>query len=79
MDITRSVSTIAGGGVDVLGVGAALNSGGGIGYLGSKGTYKSFMLEGESIFAIGYRKVIWKSWGLNRKEIDKAILDKDII
>jgi hypothetical protein len=77
-DITRLVSTIAAGGVGVPGVGAALDSGGGIGYSGSKGTHKSFILEGESIFAIGYRKVMWKSWGLNWKEIDKAILDKDI-
>ncbi|OCL07957.1 hypothetical protein AOQ84DRAFT_222400 [Glonium stellatum] len=77
-DITAPISTTATGGTGVPGVGDALDSGSGVSFPGSRATHKSFILEGESIFAIGYKKIIWKSWGLRRREIDKAILDEEI-
>ncbi|KAF2238010.1 hypothetical protein EV356DRAFT_508587 [Viridothelium virens] len=77
-DVTVPVSTIATGGADILGVGAALDVGVGAGYLRSTENQKSMSLEGGGIFAIGYKKVMWKSWGFKKKEIDKAVLDDEI-
>ncbi|KAL9082836.1 MAG: hypothetical protein Q9165_008764 [Trypethelium subeluteriae] len=77
-DLTVPVSTIATGGADVLGIGAALDVGAGTGYLRSTENQKSMSIEGGSIFAVGYKKVMWKSWGFKKKEIEKAVLDDEI-
>ena len=75
--VTVPVSTIATGGADVLGLGAALDVSADVSRTISNEASKKFMTEGESIFAVGYKKVLWKSWGF-KKEIEKAVLDKEI-
>ncbi|KAF1345094.1 hypothetical protein BDV97DRAFT_41046 [Delphinella strobiligena] len=77
-ELTVPVSAIASSGMDSLGLGAMLDSGPGMDYTVSKDLKKSFSLDGEHIFAVGYKKIIWKSWGLKRKKIDEAALDSDI-
>ncbi|KAF2098107.1 hypothetical protein NA57DRAFT_76902 [Rhizodiscina lignyota] len=77
-DLTVPVSTIATGGMDVLGFGGSLDSGGGVSYSSSNDNQKTLVVEGESIYAIGYKRIVWKSWGLRRKEIDRAMLDNEI-
>ena len=42
-----------------------------------KETQKNMTLEGESILAVGCKKVIWKSWGW-KWNIDQAVLDDKI-
>lgn len=76
-DLTVPVSTIATGGADVLGLGQALDSGAGVGLGRSNSLKKSFTIEGENIFAIGYKKVTWKSWGF-KKKLEKAVLSGEI-
>ncbi|KAF2123086.1 hypothetical protein BDV96DRAFT_593540 [Lophiotrema nucula] len=75
---TVPTSTIATGGADILGLGQALDVEAKAGHKVSSATAKSFSLEGEAIFAVGYKKVLWKSWPLQKKELDKAVLDKEI-
>jgi hypothetical protein len=76
--ITVPTSTIATGGADVLSMGAMLDVSADMGRITSNESSKKFITEGESIFAVGYKKVLWKSWGFKRKEIEKAVLDKEI-
>ena len=76
--MTIPTSTIATGGADVLGLGAVLDVSADVGRVTSNESSKKFMTEGESIFAVGYKKVLWKSWGFKRKEVEKAVLDKEI-
>ncbi|KAF2739269.1 hypothetical protein EJ04DRAFT_508974 [Polyplosphaeria fusca] len=78
VDATIPVSAIATGGVDVLGLGAALDTGVEVGRVTSNESSKQFEAEGETIFAVGYKKVVWKSWGFKRKDVEKAQLDKEI-
>jgi hypothetical protein len=77
-NVTVPVSTIATSGADVLGLGAALDTSVDVGRAVTNESSKSFETEGETIFAVGYKKVTWKSWGFRRKEVDKAVLDKEI-
>lgn len=76
-DLTVPVSTIATSGADVLGLGKALDVGAGVGVGRSNSLEKSFTMEGENIFAIGYKKVTWKSWGF-KKKLEKAVLSDEI-
>lgn len=62
-EVTVPVSTIATGGVDILGLGEQLDSSVGGGYARSEDQKKSFSMEGEQIFAIGFKRVVWKSFG----------------
>lgn len=78
LDANVPVSLIATGGMDVLGLGSVLDSGAGGGYSNSTTAQKQAKVEGEAIFAIGFKKIVWKSWGLRRKEVDEASLDADI-
>ncbi|KAI9667902.1 MAG: hypothetical protein M1821_000722 [Bathelium mastoideum] len=78
-DVTVPVSTIATGGADVLGLGSSLDSGGGGSHAASKGNQKTFVALGEKIYAIGYKKITWKSWGLKQREVDEAMLNKKIV
>ncbi|KAF2009744.1 hypothetical protein BU24DRAFT_497305 [Aaosphaeria arxii CBS 175.79] len=77
VDLTVPVSTIATGGVDVLGLGAQLDSEVGGGYSRTSDQKKNFSLEGEHIFAIGFKRIVWRSLGFS-KNIDKARLDDKI-
>ncbi|PSN65156.1 hypothetical protein BS50DRAFT_677974 [Corynespora cassiicola Philippines] len=77
VDVTVPVSTIATGGMDILGLGEQLDSGAGVGYSRSEDNKKSFSLEGEHIFAIGFKRIVWRSLGFS-KNIDKARLDDKI-
>lgn len=77
-NVTVPVSTIATGGADVLGLGSSLDTSVGVGRSISNESSKTFETEGETIFAVGYKKVTWKSWGFKRKEVEKAVLDKEI-
>lgn len=77
-NVTVPVSMIATQGADVLGLGAALDSSVAVGRTMSTEAKKTFETEGETIFAIGYKKVTWKSWGFKRKQVDKAMLDTEI-
>lgn len=63
VDLTVPVSTIATGGVDVLGLGEQLDSSVGGGYARSEDQKKKFSMEGEQIFAIGFKRIVWKSFG----------------
>lgn len=76
--LTLPTSTIATAGADILGVGKALDASLDIDRNVSDGSGNKFELEDEMIFAIGYKKILWKSWGFRRKEIDKAVLDTEI-
>ncbi|KAK8151064.1 hypothetical protein IWX90DRAFT_134687 [Phyllosticta citrichinensis] len=77
VDLTVPVSTIATGGIDILGWGEQLDSGVGVGHSGSEELKKSFGLDGEHIFAIGFKKIVWRSLGF-RKHVDQAKLDDKI-
>lgn len=77
VDLTVPVSTIATGGADVLGLGSQLDSSVGGGYSRSHDLKKSFSMEGESIFAIGFKRIVWKSLGF-KKDVDRAMLDEKI-
>ncbi|KAF2258504.1 hypothetical protein CC78DRAFT_572475 [Lojkania enalia] len=79
---TRKRSTDANASIPVdaiaPGVGIALDTSVNVGRVLSNESIKAFEMEGETIFAVGYKKVTWKSWGFRRKDIDKAMLDTDI-
>jgi hypothetical protein len=80
IDGTVPVATIATYGADLVlpDVAATLDPGLGGGTANSRELKKAFSLARESIFAIGYKKMVWKSWGLKKREVEKAALDADI-
>lgn len=56
-ELTIPVSAIASSGMDIFGLGAMLDFGPGMGYGVSKDLKKSFSLDSEHIFAVGYKKI----------------------
>jgi hypothetical protein len=73
-DVTVPVSTIATGGADVLGLGAALDVGVGADHSRNHNDTISFRAKGEKVFAIRYQKISFRLF--KQKSMENAYLEK---